>query len=182
MNIDQLSDDWNTLAFTSFEVVASASSCSSGYSEVFTETWGGTNTGCNCIGKTSTNIQSSHRNTYFSGSCTSNETAAGCTGITAAASIDMKIFDGSRVCGKRSTVSWASVTRPINDANNPCPSGYKKCGSQTDLTIMTCILSAEDCPVVAIQVGTSSPGSAWTQATGSISGSRRARYQLATST
>ena len=175
-NINELSDDWNTLAFSSFEVVTAASSCSADYTEAFTEIWGGTFAGCDCTGVTSTNIESTHRNTYFEGGCSANETAAGCNPISAVSSIDMKKFDGSRVCGKRSTVSWASVTRPFNDSNNPCPSGYKKCGSQTDLTIMTCILASEACPVVAIQVGSSSPGSTWTQATGTISGSGNKVY------
>ena len=41
---------------------------------------------------------------------------------------------------------------------------------------MTCIPSDQDCPVVAIKVATSSPGAGWTQAPGTIVGSKNNLY------
>ena len=105
-------------------------SCPPGYDNDFLLTWPGTRSGCDCRGA----INGSR--TIQGGSCSSNQTAKGCTGIGATPkfalpqipSADGFTKTGYQVCVKREkTVSYYETSELMDTAGN-CKSGNTPCG------------------------------------------------------
>lgn len=147
--LGDLLDNWKAAPYTNAVLVASGSSCPTGYESKgpWTLTWPGSSDSCGCP----SNAIDKYSNSQISSStaCNSNQTDAGCKAGASADSVTLNAWKGMTYCFQTDK-SQASATFPGewgkgNVRPTPgCPSGYHACGNGTyDNDMATCAPDAE---------------------------------------
>lgn len=123
-----------------------------------TNRWGGTHTGCNCLGRTGTKLTAAQKNSVFSSACNTNMTQSGCITVAAKAAIDLKKWNGKYICGKKSPYSYTQIGRASNATGNPCPASHPvACGSTTNFEYKYCYVTGSVCPINSFKVQSTMP-------------------------
>ena len=109
--------------------------------------WGGTTSGCDCLGIRDRYIR--HSNSFIRGSCNYNETRAGCIDYKSKPKIIINKYKGFSFCinkGKE-IVDYKQYLKNTVSKNEDCPFGFKSCGYLDTLEQKLCIKIDEECPI-----------------------------------
>ena len=108
--------------------------------------WGGMRKGCDCIGINSLDIKTEHRNHAFNGSCSKNETLAGCKEIKKIDPININNYEGYKFCPIKGN-NYAKLLENSVPPESNCTEGKKQCGILDTRGQKLCLNSNEICPI-----------------------------------
>ncbi len=127
-NLYDMGRDWQQETFTDIRVV-NDTTCGPGWEVMFSRTFGGAETGCNCLGISNRYIDTD--NEFNVGEvCSHNETRAGCDTPSTFPAFRMTQIGGKRICGKLSGENFLTAVLPLskNSAGGYfCEEGYTEC-------------------------------------------------------
>lgn len=136
------------------------SGCGDGYEPLFTRIWFGTKASCDCLTVTgmvnATTVTDWSLKFVTDAVCTSEQTTAGCSNVTAWPAMYQNIFKASILsvdsdfifCGKLGGTPFQNVTRP--NIGGECPTGTSPCIPYTKVDEMLCYPDADHATSCAI--------------------------------
>mmetsp|Transcript_41601 Transcript_41601/g.36989 ORF Transcript_41601/g.36989 Transcript_41601/m.36989 type:complete len:236 (-) Transcript_41601:1426-2133(-) len=149
--LEDVKDNWET--GTIAEITVTDDDCPSGYDMAYNYVWGGSGPGCWCR-----DASTSDKNRYnvncdlCQGSCSTNETRAGCTDIDQTSSRRISEWgdstgnDGGVICVKRTDETFA---KHGVFSGSSCPSDYTKCGETAEEVFCT---KEDECPIAEVKI------------------------------
>ena len=154
--IKSLNNDINNKLIYSISLKQENSACSKNESILIIDNFPGTITGCDCIGIRKSRVKSNHRDRINRGSCSYNESIAGCRIINSIESKDFIIWDNNTFCVNYSKYDYEYYLNLSVGEGENCPSGFKKCGILDSLFHVMCIEENLDCPINKILINNES--------------------------
>ena len=143
--VDQLTENFQSSPLFTLNTSSCSNALELGY-------WGGTEAGCNCLGKTDSHISYSRRNKINKGLCSDNETSyGGCGNIIGISKVSLQIYEGIRFCFNEDSSIVKHGYKYYLDNSVPfkskCKEGYKQCGLLDTLNQKLCLKENETCPI-----------------------------------
>ena len=143
--VDQLTENFQSTPLFTLNTSSCSNALELGY-------WGGTEAGCNCLGKTDSHISYSRRNKINKGLCSDNETSyGGCGIIIGISKVSLQIYEGIRFCFNEDSSIVKHGYKYYLDNSVPfkskCKEGYKQCGILDNLNQILCLKENETCPI-----------------------------------
>ncbi|TNV79722.1 hypothetical protein FGO68_gene2934 [Halteria grandinella] len=146
-SVKQISTEWQKQPLIDIQIAEATQACPSHYEELFTREWPGTEYGCDCMGVYSTRLEFWQQNSMLNhGSCTYNQTRAGCKTVYPLDPVLLNNLGGFKICGLRGGSSFIQAQRPI-DSKGQCPSGYEACNPTADFERRICSKNQTECPI-----------------------------------
>ena len=150
LNFAGIQNNWSSDVINAVSIVSSPSNCSNGTQPLFSWTWPGTQTGCNCMNST----YPIEKQLIYTGQCSKDQNSSNCQQIP---SINPMVFSEWKeeftVCvGRIQDYNFAAH----HLKNSPsCPSGHVPCGQSLDYIF--CVLNSTDCPITSMVVSDENP-------------------------
>ena len=147
--IESLISNWKADFITDIEF-SSTGTCSQGFELAFNGTWGGTVTGCDCLG-IFCHRRGVRDNQLGRGGCNTNETLCGCDGVSSRPRTKLeKVPSQDYICVKRAKdLNFLNLYSKM-DNTGTCTDGHKKCGDINGKSKGVCIPNSETCPITDV--------------------------------
>ena len=116
----------------------------------------GTKKGCDCLGIKKRRLKSYQKDRITKGSCTRNQTIAGCKNIKSIDSYNFNVWDSNYLCGDNNNNNYIYYLNLSVGEGENCPLNYKKCGYLDTLNNIMCIEEELDCPINKIIINNNS--------------------------
>jgi hypothetical protein len=114
--------------------------------------WPGTVRGCDCLGIRSSRVSWNRRNKLNRGSCSINETRAGCGSVRSIPQTNYTFWRSKQFCSKEpietnNELKYLDYLKNSVKKGEPCSEGYKQCGILDTLNNVLCLAENETCPL-----------------------------------
>ena len=131
--------------FNDYPLMDISSLCPSNQSQIIFGKWPGTVTGCDCLGRYPRS--GSCRNRLCVGSCSVNETRAGCRKVYSRPEVKITIWKGKKLCSSTIRYNYEKLLENSVKEGEECPPDYKKCGKLDYMNNILCYPANQDCPI-----------------------------------
>ena len=121
-----------------------SSSCPSGMYMLYFGIWPGTYNGCNCVRKYP---EEGCTNKICVGSCSLNETIAGCTNIPPTGPEPIEVWKQKAFCASKSVNKYEELLEKSVKKGEECPIDSKKCGILDYMGNILCFPINQECPI-----------------------------------